>query len=97
MSGLVAFTPGKTVTLTANNTGPRIALPNIGGSVRIANIGIRETFVKFGDNTVVATLGGNVSIMGNSMESFTVPQDATHISAICLTSTILNITQGQGR
>jgi hypothetical protein len=74
-----------------------------GGVYRIVNDGPATSFLKLGDNTVVATTGGTgeLRLLPNSVETITRPSgfgtiDATFFSVIGVSGNTLQIFGGEG-
>ena len=93
-------------TIAVTSTSQRIAMVGAGGSVLLQNVGGTECFVKVGDGTVTAVAGGSatlasngsMSIPGGAIVTYSIPQTATHIAAICagVGTTTLRVSRGSG-
>lgn len=93
-----AFQPGPTVTqnLAVTATAASITLNNTSGtrSVRIVNSGSTAIFLAI--NAVATTTQGMI-MLPNTVESYTLPQQATTISAISTTTAgTVYVTIGEG-
>jgi hypothetical protein len=78
------FPPANSVNLAATSSSSRVALSTTGEDfvrVSIPSSGV-DTFVEFGDSTVVAVLGTATHIPPGDVEVFRVPLSYTHIAAI---------------
>lgn len=91
MSGMVYIRPfgqvGNTVNTAVSTAGTsRVAVtrPNMGTqTVRIVNSGTETIFLQFGkDNTVTASTTTGMPMLGNTVETFLLPNDITHIAAV---------------
>lgn len=94
------FTPGgPTATLAVTGTTGRVAITRgFSEQVMVTVVaGSQIAFVKFGDNTVVATTA-DTPVLPGTYRIFSVPADATNIAAITSTSTAtLYATPGNGQ
>lgn len=99
MAALNPFTPGSSFSLFVSSVSARVALPATGGdTLRTINIGTAEAFINFGDSTVTATGGNNMSMPGSRVDVFTIPGSATNVAAVSTTgtTTTLRFTKGWG-
>jgi hypothetical protein len=70
---------------------------NFTNSVRIIVIGTDAIRIQFGDSGVTAAVATGIPMIGNSVETFTVPAGATHLAAIAGgTASALTSTLGGG-
>lgn len=66
-------------------------------SVRIAVVGSDNVFLRFGDSAVAATTTEGLAMLAGTIESFTLPEGATHVAAISTgTGSSINVTLGGG-
>ena len=106
--GIMAFTPmGNTVSFTANVAPPtavQAVSRTIGGTqYRIHNVGSNAVYIGFGDSAANASTMANVSIagstlsmMGNSVEVFTLNANQYFTAATSSGTSVVNITPGDG-
>lgn len=91
---------GSTVNLavTASTGNVAITRPGVGTqTVRILASGNDPVFLNFGTSSAVtATLAAGMPMLGNTIETFLLPNDITHIAAISTgTATTIYITTGE--
>ncbi len=102
MPALAPFTPGNTKIITVAATTASLALPTGGDQVLISSIAANAiAFVNFGDSTVTVviptgTQQAGTPILPGTVQTFTIPNGATHIATIGTTSNILYVTRGDG-
>lgn len=90
---------GSTVNLAVAGTSSSVAVTRSGvgtQSVRIVNSGAQTVFLNFGVSTVAATLAAGMPMLPNTVESFLLLNDVTHIAAIAAaTGSTIYITTGE--
>lgn len=91
---------GDTVNLAVTTASQALAVntaPVGNRSVRIANIGTQTVFLKFGASGVTTTAGAGFPMLGNSVETFLIRADQTHVAAIAgATGNTIYVTLGEG-
>lgn len=105
MSGMIYVRPfgqvGNTVNAAVTTAGTsRVAVtrPGVGTqTVRIVNSGANTIFVQFGkDATVTASAATGMPMLPNTVETFLLPNDITHIAAAsAATGNTMYVTTGE--
>ncbi len=96
------FTPGQTIAVTATGASVATALPTTkGNQVMVSSPGTNGiAFIAFGISTttvVIPTTATNgTPILPGSIQLFTVPASATHVSVIGTLNNTLYFTAGDG-
>lgn len=90
---------GNTVNAAVTGTSAALAItrPSIGTqSVRIVNSGTQVIFVEFGVSTVAAVAATSMPILANTVETFVLANEVTHIAAIASTTgSTMYVTTGE--
>lgn len=97
---MASFLPGDTVTLSVGPGSTRVALPHVGGNVRIVNDSAGNVWIEIGDATVVAAPSNSILMMPGQTSLFRLPARATHIAGVMndkKATGSLNITLGEGQ
>lgn len=97
---MAMFLPGDTVTLAVGPGSTRVALPHVGGNVRVVNDSPANVWIEFGNGAVVATQTDSVLMTAGQTSLFRLPSRATHIAGIMAdkkATGLLNITLGEGQ
>jgi hypothetical protein len=89
------FTPGPTVALGTGPASTRVALGAAGGTVRVLNPNAALVFLRFGDESVTASLA-DMPVAQGAVEVFD-PGPATHAAAVTASGDArLYLTSGRG-
>lgn len=90
---------GSTVNVAVGTSSASVAVTGSGvgiQSLRLTNIGSNIIFVKLGTSTVSATLAAGFPMLPNTVETFMLGKDDTHVAAIAAgTGNTLYITTGE--
>jgi hypothetical protein len=90
---------GNTVNLTVGTSSARVAATGSGQgiqSIRLTNTGSNTVFIKIGNSTVSATVAAGFPMLPNTVETFMLGKDDTHIAAIAAsTGNTLYVTTGE--
>jgi len=86
------------IVVTASNQVLAVNATPLGNrSVRIANIGTQTIFVAFGISTTTASVTGSMPILPNTVETFFMRNENTHIAVIASsTGSTMYVTTGEG-
>lgn len=96
---LVPFRPlaeTTNIAVTASSQVSAVTKLDSGGSVRIVNSGAAVSFVTFGTAASTATTTTSMPMLPNSVETFWLEKEQTHIAVIGTVSNTLYVTFGVG-
>lgn len=103
MPSLAPMTPGNSIAITVAATSAAVALPSkYGDQIMISSLaGNAIAYIAFGISTVAvvaptSTAQNGVPILPGTVQTFTVPGNATHIASIGTVANTLYITGGDG-
>jgi hypothetical protein len=90
---------GNTVNLAVTNASARVAVtrPGVGiQSIRLTNIGTQNIFITIGTSTVTSAVATGFPMLPNTVETFMLDKESTHIAAIADASgSTLYVTTGE--
>ncbi len=91
------LSPAGTASLSCSSSNARVALAKSSNTVMVtAPAGGAVTFIKFGSSTVTAAVT-DTPILPGSVQTFSIPPDATYVAGITASSTqTLYFTSGEG-
>lgn len=103
MPSLQPMTPGATIAITVAATTAAVAIPTpLGNQVIISSLAANAiAFVNFGISTVAVVIPTGTKqnatpILPGTVQTFTIPADATHIATIGTAANTLYVTSGNG-
>jgi len=96
--GPVQGTNTSNAAVTGSSVATAVPVSGIGmRSMRIANLGTQNIFVKLGASTVTVTTSTGMPILANTAEVILLRNDETHIAAIAATTgSTMYLTVGEG-
>lgn len=90
---------GETVSISATDTsGSTTISMNHGGSLVVTNSGSSLCYISFGQGSAPTATTSDYPVLATSQQTITVPEDVTHVAAICESgdTTTVKFSPGEG-